>query len=87
MKFKKSYKTPVTKLDYLGGRFLAAFAVNALLVLSLSLGVLLSFYLPGLAQDGSVPFSPWAYVSVYFLIALPNYLFSFLLLSSTAVFQ
>ncbi len=36
MKFKKSYKTPVTKLDYLGGRFLAAFAVNALLVLSLS---------------------------------------------------
>ena len=67
-----TYTTPVTKLNYLGGRFLAAFAVNALLILSLPLGVLLSFYLPGMDQDGLLPFRPSAYGSVYFLIALPN---------------
>ncbi|WP_181305505.1 ABC transporter permease [Rufibacter sp. XAAS-G3-1] len=67
-----AYSTPVTKLHYLGGRFLAAFAVNALLVLSLPLGVLLSFYLPGMGQEELLPFRPWAYLSVYFLIALPN---------------
>lgn len=66
------FTTPVTKLDYLGGRFLAAFAVNALLILSLPLGVLLSFYLPGLDQEELLPFRPWAYFSVYLLIALPN---------------
>ena len=66
------YTTAVTKLNYLGGRFLAAFAVNALLILSLPLGVLLSFYLPGLYQDGLLPFRPSVYLSVYFLIVLPN---------------
>jgi len=67
-----TYTTSVTKLDYLGGRFLAAFAVNALLILSLPLGVLLSFYLPGMDQGGLAPFRPSAYLSVYFLISLPN---------------
>jgi ABC-2 type transport system permease protein len=67
-----TFTTPVTKLDYLGGRFLAAFAVNALLMLSLPLGVLLSFYAPGLDQDELLPLRPWAYLSVYILIALPN---------------
>jgi ABC-2 type transport system permease protein len=66
------YTTPLTKLNYLGGRFLAAFAVNALLILSLPLGLLLSFYLPGMDQDELGPFRPSAYLSVYFLISLPN---------------
>lgn len=67
-----TYTTPLTKLHYLGGRFLAAFAVNAGLVLSLPLGTLLSFYLPGINPDGLLPFRPLAYLNVYFLIALPN---------------
>lgn len=81
------FTTPVNKLDYLGGRLCAAFAVNALLLLSLPLGVLLSFYLPGLEQEKLLPFRPWAYLSVYFLIALPNafivtaFQFSFAVLS------
>ncbi|WP_299701219.1 M1 family aminopeptidase [uncultured Pontibacter sp.] len=65
------YASPVKKRDYLGGRFLAAFAVNALLILSLPLGVLLSFYLPGIEQEELLPFRPLAYLNVYFLIALP----------------
>lgn len=67
-----TYTAPVTKFNYLCGRFLAAFAVNALLVLSLPLGILLSFYLPGMNEDGLGPFMPSAYLSVYFLILLPN---------------
>ncbi|HMJ69039.1 MAG TPA: M1 family aminopeptidase [Cyclobacteriaceae bacterium] len=66
-----TYTTPITKLDYLGARFLAAFAVNALLILSLPLGILLSFHL-GLDEDALLPFRASAYLSVYFLIALPN---------------
>ncbi len=67
-----TYITPVKKLSYLGGRFLAAFAMNALVILSLPAGVLLSFYLPGMEGDGLLPFRPAAYLNVYFLIALPN---------------
>lgn len=67
-----TYSTPVKRIHYLGGRFLAAFAVNALLILSLPLGILLSFYLPDMDQGELLPFRPSAYLSVFFLIALPN---------------
>ena len=72
------YTTPIRKLSYLGGKFLAAFAVNALLLLSLPAGILLFFYLPGLDhlrgmdQGELLPFRPSVYLNVYFLIALPN---------------
>ncbi len=67
-----TYITPVKKFHYLSGRFLAAFAINALLLFSLPVGVLLSFYLPGFDQGELLPFRPWAYGSVYFLIVLPG---------------
>ncbi|HEX9980231.1 MAG TPA: M1 family aminopeptidase [Flavobacterium sp.] len=72
------YTTPVTKLNYLGGRFMAAYALNALIILALPIGVLLSFYLPGLEyltgkeHEELLPFRPVAYLNVYFLIALPT---------------
>jgi len=67
-----TYSTPVTEFNYLGGRFLAALAVNALLLLALPVGTLLSFYLPDMDQGELLPFRPEAYLSVYFFIALPN---------------
>jgi ABC-type transport system involved in multi-copper enzyme maturation permease subunit len=67
-----TYSTPIDKLDYLGGKFLAAFVLNSLLLLSLPLGVLISFYLPGLNETGLLPFRVWAYFNVYLFIALPN---------------
>ena len=66
------FTTPVTKLDYLGGRFLAALSINALLALALPLGVLLSFFLPGAETGILLPFRPSVYLNVYFLVALPN---------------
>ncbi|TDB59547.1 ABC transporter permease/M1 family aminopeptidase [Arundinibacter roseus] len=66
------YSTPVRKLDYLGGRFLAAFVLNAGLVLALPAGLLLSFYVPGMNQEELQPFRPLVYLSVYSLISLPT---------------
>ncbi|WP_026898227.1 ABC transporter permease/M1 family aminopeptidase [Daejeonella oryzae] len=69
--YSLTYTSPVSKSDYLGGRFLAAFSVNALLILSLPLGVLIFFYLPGMEEGEFGPFRAWPYLSVYLLIALP----------------
>src|SRR5690606_37162475 len=66
-----TYTTPLTKFTYLGGRFLAAFGVNALLLLALPLGLLLSFYLPGMEEEALGPFRPSAYLTVYFYISFP----------------
>ena len=67
-----TYITPISKLSYLGGRFLAAFTVNALLILALPIGVLLSFYLPGMGEGELGPFRLLPYLNVYFVIALPT---------------
>jgi ABC-2 type transport system permease protein len=67
-----TYSSPIEKFDYLGGRFLAALSLNALLLLFLPLGALISFYLPGLNETGLLPFRPSVYLSAYFFIALPN---------------
>jgi ABC-2 type transport system permease protein len=67
-----TYTIPVTKFDYLGGRFFAVFVINALLILSLPLGVFLSFFLPGIEQEDLGPFRASAYLNAYFYIALPN---------------
>src|SRR6266508_2094444 len=41
------YTTPISKADYLGGRFLAAFAINALILLVVKLGILAALFVPG----------------------------------------
>ncbi len=67
-----TYSTAITKFDYLTGRFLAALLVNAVLMLSVPIGVWISFYLPGIEHAELQPFELWPYLSVFFLIAFPN---------------
>ena len=67
-----TYSSPVSKTEYLGGRFLAALALNALILVSVQLGSLLAVYLPGVAPEIIGPFRPAAYLSAYAFIALPN---------------
>ncbi len=69
--FPLTYASPITRLQYLGGRFLAAVTLNALLVLSLPIGVMLAFYMPGMDPGGLGPFNILPFLNVYFLIALP----------------
>lgn len=66
------YTSPVSKLEYLGGRFLAAFSLNALILLAVQVGSLLAVYGPGGDPELTGPFRPAAYAAAYGYIALSN---------------
>ena len=66
------YTTPISKADYLGGRFLAAFVLNALILLAVPLGMLTDFLWPGVKSEIVGPFPPAVYLSAYGVLALPT---------------
>ncbi len=67
-----SYTAPVSKVAYLGGRFLAAFVLNALILLAIPIGILLSVYGPGVDAGVIGPFRSDAFLYSYGLLILPN---------------
>jgi ABC-type transport system involved in multi-copper enzyme maturation permease subunit len=67
-----TYTAPVGKVQYLGGRFLAALVLNALVLLGVQLGSLLAVYAGGVDPEIIGPFRPVAYLAAYAFIALPN---------------
>lgn len=67
-----SYTAPVSRFDYLAGRFLAAFALNALILLAVPAGILLGMHWPEVEPELLGPWRPAAFVLAYLLIALPN---------------
>jgi len=66
------YASPISKAEYLGGRFLAALALNALILFGVQIGSLLAVYAPGMNPDIIGPFRPAAYLSAYVFIGLTN---------------
>lgn len=62
----------ISKADYLGGRFLAAFALNALILLAVPLGMLVAFLLSGGQPQIIGPYPPLAYLGSYSVLALPT---------------
>ena len=66
------FTTPVGKAAYLGGRFLGAFAVTALLVMVVPLALLLTTRMPGIEPQLLGPFHAGGYRNAYLLFALPN---------------
>ena len=66
------YTTPISKADYLGGRFLAAFVLNALILLAVPLGMLAALLFPGVDPEVVGSFRPAVYLSSYGLLALPT---------------
>lgn len=68
------FTSPLSRLGYLGGRFLAAFSLNGLLVMAIPLGLLLTYYIPifGLTKDELGPFRLAAYLNAYGIVALPS---------------
>ena len=85
------YTTPVGKAAYLGGRFLAAFVLYAVILLAVPLGLLLAAVVPGPEAELIGPFRPAAYLGAYLFLALPNafvataFLFSMAALSRRAM--
>jgi ABC-2 type transport system permease protein len=67
-----TYTAPLSKAEYLGGRFLAALVLNALILLGVQAGILLAVYSPGVDAEIIGPFRPAAYLTAYAFIALPN---------------
>jgi ABC-type transport system involved in multi-copper enzyme maturation permease subunit len=65
------YAAPISKADYLGGRFLAAFVLNAMLLLAVPLGIMTALFMSG-ADTGAVsPFLPAAFFGAWGVLALP----------------
>ena len=66
------YATPISRTEYLGGRFLAAVVVNAVILFGVQVGSLLAAHAPGVNPDIIGPFRPAAYLAAFGLLALPN---------------
>jgi ABC-2 type transport system permease protein len=66
------YAAPISKAEYLGGRFCAAFVLNALILLAVPLGILSAVYLPGREPALVGPLRPAAYLTSYGVLALPT---------------
>ncbi|MEZ4425309.1 MAG: hypothetical protein R3E98_18060 [Gemmatimonadota bacterium] len=70
------YTTPVRKWEYLGGRFLAAFLLNALLLAAVQVGALLALYGPGMDPQALGPFRAAAFLTNYAFLSLPSAFFA-----------
>ena len=79
------YASPLGIGTFLAGRFLAALALNALILVAAPIAVAVSTLLPGTPADLLGPVRPWAYVEAYLLFALPNAFVVTALLFSAAV--
>jgi ABC-2 type transport system permease protein len=80
------YAAPIDKFSYLGGRFLAAFTISALMVITIPIGILGAALVPGGRADLMGPIRLTPYASAYFLIALPNAFVATALMFTAALF-
>jgi len=67
-----TYTAPISKASYLGGRFLAAFALNTFILLAIPAGALVAMYSPDVEPGILGPFRPGVFLTAYAYIALPN---------------
>lgn len=66
------YSAPVSKFDYLAGRFLAAYALNAMILLAVPAGMALGMLWPDVDPKLLGPWRPEAFLLAYAMVALPN---------------
>jgi ABC-type transport system involved in multi-copper enzyme maturation permease subunit len=69
------YTAPITRLDYLGGRYLAACAVQLPIFASVGLGAWLGSLMPWIDKTRLGPQMVAAYFQPYFINVVPNLLF------------
>ena len=67
-----TWTAPVSKGEYLGGRFLAALAINAALLFAVQVGIVAGVYSPGIAPQVIGPFRPAAFLTAYAYLSLPS---------------
>jgi ABC-2 type transport system permease protein len=64
--------TPISKFDYLMGRFSGAFGAAAILAMAIPLGILAGTFMPGGDPARLGPFRPEDYLYAYFVVVLPT---------------
>jgi ABC-type transport system involved in multi-copper enzyme maturation permease subunit len=69
------YTAPIRKIDYLGGRFLAAFTVQVIIFASVGLGAWIGVISPWLDKTRVGPQMASAFLQPYLIGVLPNLLF------------
>ena len=74
--FSLFYTKPISKLGYLGGRFLGSLVICALVFSGIALGLLLGQFLPGVDATKFGPFHASYYGWPYVLFVLPNLFFT-----------
>src|SRR5688572_28828658 len=68
------HATPVTRLDYLFGRFTGSFAAGCLAFAGVPLAMLIGSFMPWLDPETVGPFRPGDYLFIYALLCLPTLL-------------
>ncbi len=66
------FTTPITKIQYLGGRFLGSFLVAAFVFSGAVFGMMLGHLSPWADADKLLPFNAWYYWQPFFTFVLPN---------------
>lgn len=77
------FTKPISKWSYLGGRFLGSLFVTSIVMLSISLGLILSQWLPSVNADKYGAFHLVYYLYPYFLVVLPFVIFTGAIFFST----
>jgi ABC-2 type transport system permease protein len=78
------FTSPIRKIDYLGGRFLAALTINAIILLGIPVGHAIATLMPYLPVQAFGPFVGAAFVQTYLLFLLPNVVLSGAILFTVA---
>lgn len=79
------FTSPLTRLEYLGGRFLASLTVAAVTYLAIPVGYIVASRF-AVSFETVGPFVPLAYLQGYFLITLPNVIVAGSILFTIGVF-
>ncbi|GAA4467328.1 M1 family aminopeptidase [Nibrella saemangeumensis] len=79
------YTTALPKSVYLGGRFMAAFALGSMVMLAIPVGVFAATLFPLEHPELVGPLRVAAYLSAYFLLILPNVFFALTFMFAMAV--
>lgn len=65
------FSNPISKRDYLAGRFLGSLCAVIFVYLGLLVGIMLNYYMPWKPAD-MLPFQVWHYVQPFLFLVLPN---------------
>ncbi|HUI99230.1 MAG TPA: M1 family aminopeptidase [Usitatibacter sp.] len=69
------FTSPISKRDYLAGRFVGAAAILIVIFLGITAGVVLGAHWPGVDPERVGPWSSGAFLRAYLVMLLPNVLF------------